>query len=122
MKKLLLFAFALFVSVPSAKSEIFNPFGQNYVGGTPVESVVTVSSYAYSTSAAVASGNYREFMNTGTVDIKRYTVLASSTTAGMTFIAPGAIWVEDRYMGDYYFSTPTGQSTSTLSIKTFKNR
>lgn len=122
MKKLMSLAFVLFGFTLVARAEIFAPFGQSYAGGTHTDVVVAVSSSAVTTSAAVASGNYREFTNTGSTDIQRFVVLASSVTANLAVIAPGSTWVEDRFMGAYYFLVPSGTASSTLNIKTFKNR
>lgn len=86
------------------------------------ESVVTVSSSAVTTIAAVDLGVFRRLQDTGSSRVNMFNVLASSTTSGISYLSAGEKYIDDLYFGDIYLLVPAGSASTTVSVTTFKNQ
>lgn len=116
MKKLLMFVLSMLsvVTVYGVENLSYRNYGFYNSVDTPDESVVTVSSTAYSTDAAVAKGVVRYYQNTGSTSVMKFYVLASSNTTGLCYMPAGQAFIEDTYFGTVYFKVVPASASTTL--------
>ena len=118
MKKILLalFAVAGLVAVAHAGASTapnsFYPDGGYQIVTIDTEAVTAITTTPFDLPCNSSSRDEIWIQNTGTNNITWFDQLSSSNTANMHYLIPGQYMIEDRYMGDRYFTSASGSYLS----------